>query len=137
MGKNKFPKEERIKRLEIIFSLFGDGNVTKSGDIKIIWKYSKINEPGKTGPFIQAGFSVPKKNIKKAVQRNRIKRKMREAFRIRKNILTETLKNKNIKLYLFFIYLPVKELSFQEIEHNFISGTQKVVDSIALNNFQK
>lgn len=53
---------------------------------------------------IQAGFTVSKKYFKKAVHRNRIRRLMREAYRLQKIPLQNLLKTKNKRLSIFFIY---------------------------------
>jgi ribonuclease P protein component len=53
---------------------------------------------------LQAGFSASSRNFKKAVDRNRIKRLMREAYRLQKNPLQEALQAKQKQLALFFIY---------------------------------
>ena len=56
-----------------------------------------------TTPLL-AGFGASAKNFKKAVNRNRIKRLTREAYRLQKSELYETLEKHNSQLALFFIY---------------------------------
>ena len=67
---------------------------------------------------LQAGFTVNKKNFKKAVDRNRVKRLMRESYRVQKNDLKNKLIQSNKKLALFFIYtgkeLPEHKLIFEK-----------------------
>lgn len=53
---------------------------------------------------VQAGFSVSSRNFKKATDRNRIKRLMRECYRTQKQPLATLAKGKNTALSFFFIY---------------------------------
>ncbi len=53
---------------------------------------------------MQATFSVSSKNFKKAVDRNRIKRLMREAYRLQKALLSESLEENQKNLVVFIIY---------------------------------
>jgi len=71
------------------------------------------------GPVIglQAGFSASKRNFKKAVDRNRIKRLTREAYRLKKEPLALWVEERQLSLCLFFIYTG-KELP----DHRLVSG---------------
>lgn len=61
----------------------------------------------------QAGFSVPKRNFKRAVDRNRIKRQIREAYRLNKSILSDS---DNKKYSIFFIFLGKEKIEYKRIE---------------------
>ena len=58
---------------------------------------------------LQAGFGASTKNFGRAVDRNRIKRVSREAYRLQKESLYNNLKKSNKHLAVFFIYIG-KEL---------------------------
>jgi ribonuclease P protein component len=53
---------------------------------------------------LQAGFTVSTRYFKRAVDRNRIRRLMREAYRLQKNDLKKSVEEKEIRLALFFIF---------------------------------
>jgi len=53
---------------------------------------------------LQAAFTVPRRQFKKSVHRNRIKRLMREAWRLQKNPLQDILVAKGIQLRVFIVY---------------------------------
>lgn len=54
--------------------------------------------------LLQAAFSVSSRNFKKATDRNRIKRVMRESYRLQKNSLAEVLTAGQKKITVFIIY---------------------------------
>ena len=67
-----------------------------------------ISRSGNGTSNLQFGVSVGKRSFKKAVDRNRIKRLIREAYRVEKSILLPLL-NENMRVELFVIYIG-KEL---------------------------
>lgn len=68
--------------------------------LKIHWLAGDAKEP-----VMQAGVTVPTRHFKKAVDRNKIKRKMREAWRLHKNQLQEQTVAHNKTLYVFIVYV--------------------------------
>lgn len=102
-------KTERLKSRKAIESLFAKGEKVSSFPVRLIYQ---INENSSETAH-QAGFSVPKRNIKKAVDRNKIKRRMREAYRKNKHLLTVP---ENTKLNFMFIFTDKNDCPYSEIE---------------------
>ena len=98
--KNTFTKAERLKSKRIIDLLFNDGKVIAFHPVKLIW--SEVELP--VGQAIQFGVSVPKRRFKLAVDRNAIKRKMREVIRLNKHSLVDTIGMKEKQLALMILY---------------------------------
>ncbi len=69
-------KHERLKSRKLITELFANGKIHKAFPVIAIYL------PLQDSESIKVGFSVPKKRIKLAKDRNTLKRRMREAFRI-------------------------------------------------------
>lgn len=86
---------------------------------------------------LQAAVSVSSRNFKKAVDRNKIKRQLREVYRLQKQPLFKTLQEKNVQLVLFFIYtgkdLPAYEDLFLKIE-KMIVKLQQIVETKTTSN---
>ena len=66
-------------------------------------------------PSLLFGTGVSAKNFKKAVDRNRIKRLTREAYRLQKTDLQEKVKANNIQLNVFFIYTGKELPEYNEV----------------------
>jgi ribonuclease P protein component len=91
-------KSERLKSRKQIDMLFETGKKISQFPFRLLYR----TEPG--DGQVQAGFTVSSKVFPRAVDRNRIKRLSREAYRLQKKDLeTVVMKNKAM-LYLFFIY---------------------------------
>ena len=108
-----FKKDEKLKSRKTIEQLFKDGKSFSNFPFRVLWKFND------TGGSIQTGFAVSTKHFKKAVDRNRIKRLMREAYRLQKNELQSLLTHQQKQLAVFIIYvgneLPEYDLVFDKI----------------------
>ncbi|HUQ67456.1 MAG TPA: ribonuclease P protein component [Flavitalea sp.] len=91
-------KHERLKSRKLIAQLFDNGKSVAAFPIRALYSFT----PTPSG--LQAGFTVSSKNFKKAVDRNRIKRLMREAYRLQKKELEKKLVVVHKNLAIFFMY---------------------------------
>jgi ribonuclease P protein component len=83
-----------------------------------------------TSQKFQIGFSVPKRSFKRAPDRNRIKRVMREIIRMNKSQIEIPLNHKNYQLALFLIYTGKEILDFKEFEEKIVFILQRLSKEI-------
>lgn len=102
--KNTLGKFERLKRRKAIEQLFKKGKHFSVFPLRVSYAFIPYIETS-----LQAGFSASSRNFGKSTDRNRIKRLMREAYRLQKQPLQQVTIDKNVKLALFFVYVG-KEL---------------------------
>jgi ribonuclease P protein component len=119
-----FRKEERLCSKKIFEEMAVSKNSVFSHPVKLIWLQKDVL-PGDT--LVQAAFTVPKRLIKKAVDRNRIKRIMREAYRLNKHILYEHCTAENKKLALLFVYVAKDSPNFNMIQEKIILILQRLM----------
>lgn len=103
-------REERLKSRKQIELLFQKASSFNSGFLKV---YHQL-ESDAAAASLQFGVGVSKRHFKKAVHRNRIKRLMREAWRLNNTALKEQMQNQTKLLSVFFIFTG-KELPDYEI----------------------
>jgi ribonuclease P protein component len=94
-----FKKNERLCSTRLIKEIFEKGSVLNSSLFRIIW----IKGTGLPSPA-QVAISIPKKAFKHAVTRNLIKRRIREAYRVQKNVLYDFLISRNIQIAFIIVY---------------------------------
>jgi ribonuclease P protein component len=94
-------KNERLKKRKEIESLFRQGKSFVHHPFRVYFEI--LNNEEAKQPLL-FGVGVSKKFFKKAVSRNRIKRLVREAYRLQKNNLKTVLQNQQLSAKLFFIY---------------------------------
>lgn len=98
--RNTFGKHEKLKSQKIIDQLFKEGKSVSLNGFTLVY----LVQPLQTFYPAQAGFSVPKKFFKHAVDRNRAKRLMREVYRNNKIALYQKLVERQQQMALMFIY---------------------------------
>jgi ribonuclease P protein component len=106
-------KNERLKSRKLIEQLFSTGKSFSVFPYRVVYLRTGITVT------MQAGFGASGKNFKKAVDRNRIKRLTREAYRLQKKALNNKLEENNQRFALFFIYtgkdLPAYTLVYEKM----------------------
>ena len=111
-----FKKEERLSRKKIIESLFADGISFNQFPFKVVWLEYPLD-----GKYpVQVLISVPKRKFKRAVDRNLLKRRIREAYRKNKESLYGYLKEKDKTCVLALLYISSEIASYKEIEEKII-----------------
>ncbi len=108
-----YRKADKLKSRKIIDSLFVKGKHFSSFPFKVFWL------PQNKDASLQAAVGVSSKNFKKATDRNRVKRLIREAWRLQKMPLQDQLTKKNQQQSVFILYsgkeIPRYDLVFEKI----------------------
>lgn len=108
MAQFTFNKKDRLKSTKQIDLLFAEGKSMSTFPLKLFYNETAF----KDDVMIKAAVSVSKRNFKKAVDRNRIKRLLREAYRLRK---PHYFNNSTTSYALMFLYLGKEMPSFEVI----------------------
>jgi ribonuclease P protein component len=114
-------KEEKLKSRKLIEKLFIEGDSLKEYPLRL--KYLKIRDENNS---VKVAFSVPKRNFKLAVDRNRIKRLLRESYRKNKVVFVEGLMGEYI---LMFMYTDSIERSQVDLDKKILRLMNKFVKS--------
>lgn len=104
-------KNVKLKSRKSIETLFSSGKAVRKGAVRAV--YETVEGNGIT----QVGFSVSKRFFKKAVDRNRVKRVMREAYRLNQHALTPQQAQ---YLHVMFIYQSNKLPNFHVLNELFL-----------------
>ena len=104
-----YNKYERLCRKNIIDTLFEKGNRSL---VRFPFRFIYATAPIE-GPFpIQVLITVSRKNFPKSTQRNRIKRQLRELYRMHKHLLYEALQGKPQRFALMISFQAKAELDY-------------------------
>lgn len=109
-------KEERIHSREEIQGLFSEADSFVSFPFKVL----HLEQLEQGDEALKFAVSVPKRSFKKAVDRNLLKRRIKEAYRLNKNELKISLTEQGKSLNFMVIYIAKEALDFHLIEKKII-----------------
>jgi ribonuclease P protein component len=110
-----FGKKERLKSRKAIEALFVDGKKFALPPLRVIYRFIQVDPSPVEKGLIKVGVSASSRNFKKAVTRNRIKRLLRESYRLQKTGLQQQLLKNHRQLELFIIYTGKDIPVYQEL----------------------
>ncbi|TVR71619.1 MAG: ribonuclease P protein component [Marinilabiliales bacterium] len=108
----KFHKSERLCSRKAIGRLFSDGNTLFYYPFRLLWSESGED----AGVSARIAISVPRKRFKKASERNRIKRLIRESYRRNKGIVLESLEASGSNIDIMIIYVSERMYAYDHID---------------------
>ena len=89
---------------------------------------SKEDGAGAAVPPVSVLVSVPKKRFRHAVDRNRMKRLVREAYRLNKHVLWDALADRNMRLVLAFVCITDTLPSFRTVNKSVVKTLNRIVE---------
>lgn len=123
---NSFSKPEHLCGEKRITRLFTQGNAFIAYPLRVVYLIEPENDKVPASVMV----SVPKKRFKRAVKRNRLKRLMREAYRLNKQELHEKLTEKKLQIHVAFNYVSDEVMDFSQIEKKMRVALQKLIEKI-------
>lgn len=108
-----FKKEEKLKSRKVIGRLFKEGQSFGMYPLRLIWL--KLDNPLSESP-VQFTLSVPKRAFPKAVHRNHLRRRVREAWRLNKHWLYEKMRDEEGQFAFMVLYTGKEQFEYKQIE---------------------
>ncbi|MBN1253144.1 MAG: ribonuclease P protein component [Bacteroidales bacterium] len=121
-----YKKVEKLCSKTEISDLFAENKIVSVYPVKIVWRKTKFN----TSIPVKSVISVSKRRFKRAVDRNLLKRRLRESFRKNKHSLYQTIQNSNYQVAMMIIYQSNEKLPFLEIEQALQKALQKLIKKL-------
>ncbi|MBC7948412.1 MAG: ribonuclease P protein component [Chitinophagaceae bacterium] len=116
-------KTERLKSRKSIEQIFAVGKKLVTGSFRVLYV---LNSDVLT-PSLAFGAGVSSKHFKKAVDRNRVKRLMREAWRLQKSDLEEMIRSQKQSMHVFCIYTGKALPDYKEVFEKLTDVISKLV----------
>ncbi len=127
MNEHTLPKAEKLCSRTAINRLFAEGGAFIVYPLRIVYR---IDDTEVAPP--RFFINIPKRNFKRAVKRVYLRRRVREAYRLHKEIVTEPLLAHEKGLHLAFLYLDKNLNDFCLIEQKMIEALHKLAQLIEL-----
>ncbi len=117
-----FSNREKLKSRKRIDNIFIDGHTVIAYPIKIQFIFCRDLEV-----LCQVGVSVPKRNFKFAVDRNRIKRQLKEIYRLHKNLVLPRLEEAEKQMAMMIIYLGKEKPNYDTLSTAVLKAINKIL----------
>ncbi|HVX28450.1 MAG TPA: ribonuclease P protein component [Parafilimonas sp.] len=121
-----FKKKERLKSRKQLDRIFTKGKSITAFPLKIFYEFSEDQDN-----IIKTGVGVSRRNFKKAVDRNRIKRLLRESYRTEKVELLNFLEQNKKQIALFFLYIDKTEPDYLFLKQTIQKAIKKLISEMA------
>lgn len=108
MRRNTFPLKEHLKSKSVIDRLYAEGASVTSYPLRAVFLEQSADKQESTAAIL---ISVAKRRFRHAVDRNLMKRRIREAYRTEKHQFVESLENNNLKMAVAILYIDTKKSS--------------------------
>ncbi|MCS7037027.1 MAG: ribonuclease P protein component [Saprospiraceae bacterium] len=113
-----FERCERLRSRKLLGRLFQEGRSFMAFPVRVVWLPLSPTER-QAARFetnrAQVAVSVPKRRYRQAVVRNRIRRQVREAYRLHKHLLYQTLEHRNLDIALLLIFVGKETPTFDQL----------------------
>lgn len=135
MKEYTFKKEERLCNRQRIESLFHNGSSFIVYPFRVVHLVEASTNSKRWS--IAVLISVPKKRFRKAVSRNRIKRLVREAYRLEKHPLRSFLESQSLHLSLAIQYVGAEELPLSVLLTKIRQLMRRIEDDLSKDNLEQ
>lgn len=125
----RLKKEEKVIGENRIDSLFIEGKSFIAFPLRVVYHMTELSLTSSVSVLV----SVPKKRIKSAVKRNRIKRQVREAYRLNKHCLDAVTEGINHHLDIAFVFVKDELMEYSIIEKGMRKGLTEIANRFSGN----
>ena len=130
---NTLHKAERLNRKKVIEKMFAGGSRSFSlFPLRVVWlPVDELDAP------VSILVSVSKRRFKRAVKRNRVKRRVREAYRLNKQPLLEIVGQAGCRVAIAFIYLSDRVADSEIIAERMRTALQRIGETLSMSKVRK
>jgi len=125
-----FPKSERLASHTVIDEIFSTGKELKKFPFLLKYIYSTEKQENPT----QIVISVPKRKAKHAVDRNRLRRQIKEAYRLNKSEFQTYFEKSGTSVVLFLIYTGKEKEEYAFLEEKLKLILKELITKLSCGN---
>ncbi len=129
----KLNKEEKVTGEKRIEALFSKGKSFVAYPLRVVYLETDFSLPSSISILV----SVPKKRIKSAVKRNRLKRLIREAYRLNKHYLNGVKKFESSHFDIAFVFVKDELTNYKTIEKGIKKGLMEIANKLSCNKIDE